>query len=143
METAGAKRFKFLNTSASFTALFFLPRAGSHEACAFARRCNRHRFLFNMENDMSSNELFQILQHLPLDVESDLARYGIEVIELQAIECEGTSAKDEPADAVAPEGCEVFELFPEEVLIHEFPLGPNWCEVVSNRHQYAKEAYRG
>ena len=93
---------------------------------------------------MSSNELFQILQHLPLDVESDLARYGIEVIELQAIDCDGTSAPDEPADAVpADDCCEVIELFTEDVVVHEFPVGPHWCEVVSRRHQYAKEAYRG
>lgn len=92
---------------------------------------------------MSSNELYQLLQHLPLDVESDLARYGIEVIELQAIECEGTSVKDEPADAVAPEGCEVIELFTEEVVIHDFPVGPTWCEIVSRRNTYTKEACRG
>ena len=93
---------------------------------------------------MSSNELFQILKYLPLDVESDLARYGIEVIELQAIDCDGTSAPDEPADLVPEDDCcEVIELFSEEVVIHEFPVGPHWCEVVSRRHQYAKEIYYG
>jgi hypothetical protein len=91
-----------------------------------------------MENDMSSNELYQLLQHLPLDVESDLARYRIKVIE-----CKGTSVKDEPVNAVVPEGCEVIELFTEEVVIHDFPVAPTCCEIVSRRNTDTKEACRG
>ena len=44
--------------------------------------------LSRLENDMSNtNELHQIIKHLPLYVYSDLVRYGVDVIEMEAIDC--------------------------------------------------------
>lgn len=35
----------------------------------------------------NTNELHQIIKHLPLYVYSDLVRYGVDVIEMEAIDC--------------------------------------------------------
>ncbi len=87
---------------------------------------------------MSSNEISKILRHLPVAANSDLMRYGIEVVEITAIECvELTPLPDEAAEPVALDGCEVIEL-DTEVVFCDFPVDRNWAEVVPCRPQYRK-----
>ena len=68
----------------------------------------------------------------PADVCTDLARYGIQVEEL-TLECiEINSEHDLPPEDIDPEGCEVIEL-QTEVIIFDYPVHTNWCEVVPRR----------
>lgn len=92
---------------------------------------------------MSTNELYKLLNHLPVDPTSDLVRYGIEVIELPIIEYKLMSVPDEPAEVVPVEDCEVIDLFTEEVVIHEYPVGADWCEIISHRNEHVEEEHRG
>lgn len=92
---------------------------------------------------MSSNEISKILRHLPVAANSDLMRYGIEVVEITAIECvELAPLPDEAADPVPLDGCEVIEL-DTEVVFCDYPVNRNWAEVVPTRPQYKKENCRG
>ncbi len=69
---------------------------------------------------------------LPTDVCTDLARYGIQVEEL-TLECiEINSELDRPPEEIDPDGCEVIEL-QTEVIIFDYPVHTNWCEVVPRR----------
>ena len=71
-------------------------------------------------------------QALPADVCTDLARYGIQVEEL-TLECiEINSELDRPPEEIDPDGCEVIEL-QTEVIIFDYPVHTNWCEVVPRR----------
>ena len=60
---------------------------------------------------------------LPAEVCTDLARYGIQVEELP-VDC---------IEQIDPEGCEVIEL-PTEVIIYDYPVRTNWCEVIPRRN---------
>lgn len=80
-------------------------------------------FLINtLENDMSTNELCQLIAHLPVG-----PRYGIstEVIELECIEL--MPVPQVPEEAVSTEGCEVHELA-AEVVIRDYPASRAWLE---------------
>lgn len=91
--------------------------------------------LSRLENDMSNtNELHKIIKHLPFDVHSDLMRYGIEVVEMEAIDCGDLPAiADEPAAPVTTEGCVVHYL-DLEVITYDVPVG-NWMEVTTRKHK--------
>ena len=69
---------------------------------------------------------------LPAEVCTDLARYGIQVEELPVDCIELDAATDTPHEEIDPEGCEVIEL-PTEVIIYDYPVHTNWCEVVPRR----------
>ncbi len=74
---------------------------------------------------------------LPTDVCTDLARYGIQVEEL-TLECiEINSELDRPPEEIDPDGCEVIEL-QTEVIIFDYPVHTNWCEVVPRRSNRTK-----
>ena len=74
---------------------------------------------------------------LPTDVCTDLARYGIQVEEL-TLECiEINSELDRPPEEIDPDGCEVIEL-QTEVIIFDYPVHTNWCEVVPRRNNRTK-----
>ena len=76
-------------------------------------------------------------QALPADVCTDLARYGIQVEEL-TLECiEINSELDRPPEEIDPDGCEVIEL-QTEVIIFDYPVHTNWCEVVPRRSNRTK-----
>ena len=70
---------------------------------------------------------------LPAEVCTDLARYGIQVEELPVDCIELDAATDTPHEEIDPEGCEVIEL-PTEVIIYDYPVHTNWCEVVPRRN---------
>ena len=71
-------------------------------------------------------------QALPTEIGTDLARYGIQVEEL-TLECiEINSELDRPPEEIDPDGCEVIEL-QTEVIIFDYPVHTNWCEVVPRR----------
>ena len=72
------------------------------------------------------------LEALPAEVCTDLARYGIQVEELPVDCIELDAATDTPHEEIDPEGCEVIEL-PTEVIIYDYPVHTNWCEVVPRR----------
>ena len=72
------------------------------------------------------------LEALPAEVCTDLARYGIQVEELPVDCIELVAATDTPHEEIDPEGCEVIEL-PTEVIIYDYPVHTNWCEVVPRR----------
>ena len=76
-------------------------------------------------------------QALPTEIGTDLARYGIQVEEL-TLECiEINSEHDLPPEDIDPEGCEVIEL-QTEVIIFDYPVHTNWCEVVPRRSNRTK-----
>lgn len=94
-------------------------------------------FLFSLlENDMSNtSELQKLIQHLPLDVHSDLMRYGIEVIEMEAIDCgDMPTVPDEPAEPVSIDGCTVAHL-DMEVVTYDVPVGTNWMEITTRKNR--------
>ena len=63
---------------------------------------------------------------------TDLTRHGIQ-IEVLTLDCiELGAASDAPLEEIDPEGCEVIEL-PTEVIIYDYPVHTNWCEVVPRR----------
>ena len=70
---------------------------------------------------------------LPAEVCTDLARYGIQVEELPVDCIELVAATDTPHEEIDPEGCEVIEL-PTEVIIYDYPVHTNWCEVIPRRN---------
>ena len=72
------------------------------------------------------------LEALPAEVCTDLARYGIQVEELPVDCIELDAATDTPHEEIDPERCEVIEL-PTEVIIYDYPVHTNWCEVVPRR----------
>ena len=72
------------------------------------------------------------LEALPAEVCTDLARYGIQVEEFPLDCIELVAATDTPHEEIDPEGCEVIEL-PTEVIIYDYPVHTNWCEVVPRR----------
>ena len=63
---------------------------------------------------------------------TDLTRLGIQVEELTLDCIELGAASDAPLEEIDPEGCEVIEL-PTEVIIYDYPVHTNWCEVVPRR----------
>ena len=63
---------------------------------------------------------------------TDLTRHGIRVEELTLDCIELGAASDAPLEEIDPEGCEVIEL-PTEVIIYDYPVHTNWCEVVPRR----------
>ena len=76
-------------------------------------------------------------QALPTEIGTDLARYGIQVEEL-TLECiEINSGLDRPPEEIDPDGCEVIEL-QTEVIIFDYPVHTNWCEVVPRRSNRTK-----
>ncbi len=76
-------------------------------------------------------------QALPTEIGTDLARYGIQVEEL-TLECiEINSELDRPPEEIDPDGCEVIEL-QTEVIIFDYPVHTNWCEVVPRRSNRTK-----
>lgn len=88
----------------------------------------------------NTNEMLQLIAHLPVDANSDLFRYGIEVIELDALECiEITPIPDEEAAPVSTEGCVVDHL-DMEVVTYDVPVGANWMEII---RQNQKEERHG
>lgn len=64
---------------------------------------------------------------------TDLTRHGIRVEELTLDCIELGAASDAPLEEIDPEGCEVIEL-PTEVIIYDYPVHTNWCEVVPRRN---------
>lgn len=70
---------------------------------------------------------------LPAEVCTDLARYGIQVEELTMDCIELVAASDSPLEEIDPDGCEVIEL-PTEVVIYDYPVHTNWCEVIPRRN---------
>ncbi len=71
-------------------------------------------------------------QALPIDIGTDRARHGIQVEEL-TMECiEINGDLDSPQEEISPDGCEVIEL-QTEVIIFDYPVHTNWCEVVPRR----------
>ena len=69
---------------------------------------------------------------LPAKGCTDLVRYGIRVEELPVDCIELVAATDTPLEEIDQEGCEVIEL-PTEVIIYDYPVHTNWCEVVPRR----------
>ena len=63
---------------------------------------------------------------------TDLTRHGIQIEELTLDCIELGAASDAPLEEIDPEGCEVIEL-PTEVIIYDYPVHTNWCEVVPRR----------
>ena len=63
---------------------------------------------------------------------TDLTRLGIQVEELTLDCIELGAASDSPLEEIDPDGCEVIEL-PTEVIIYDYPVHTNWCEVVPRR----------
>lgn len=64
---------------------------------------------------------------------TDLTRHGIRVEELTLDCIELGAASDAPLEEIDPEGCEVIEL-PTEVIIYDYPVHTNWCEVIPRRN---------
>ena len=64
---------------------------------------------------------------------TDLTRHGIRVEELTLDCIELGAASDAPLEEIDPDGCEVIEL-PTEVIIYDYPVHTNWCEVVPRRN---------
>ncbi len=64
---------------------------------------------------------------------TDLTRHGIRVEELTLDCIELGAASDAPLEEIDPEGCEVIEL-PTEVIIYDYPVRTNWCEVIPRRN---------
>lgn len=80
---------------------------------------------------MSTSEIQTLIAHLPVDVESDLIRYGITVIDMD-VECISLHAlDDDEAEVVSLDGCEVIEL-PVEVVSYDYPVD-TWAEIVPAR----------
>lgn len=81
---------------------------------------------------MSSNEMRQILAHLPDGVGIDLVRYGISLQshELETVEIE--PLPEERPEQISTDGCVVIEM-PTEVVIYDYPITGNWCEVLPAR----------
>ena len=75
---------------------------------------------------------------LPAEVCTDLARYGIQVEELTMDCIELVAASDTPLEEIDPEGCEVIEL-PTEVVIFDYPVHTNWCEVIPRRNNHPQK----
>ena len=63
---------------------------------------------------------------------TDLTRHGIRVEELTLDCIELGAASDASLEEIDPEGCEVIEL-PTEVIIYDYPVRTNWCEVIPRR----------
>lgn len=81
---------------------------------------------------MSTSEIQTLIAHLPVDAESDLIRYGVDVVDLD-VECISLQAIDEDlVEVVSLDGCEVIEL-PVEVVTYDYPAGDNWAELVPSR----------
>lgn len=79
---------------------------------------------------MSSNEMRQLIAHLPEEVAMDLMRYGIS---LPATDGEEPPLiPQEPDNPVSTDGGEIIDL-PTEVVICDYPITGNWCEVVPRR----------
>ena len=64
---------------------------------------------------------------------TDLTRHGIRVEELTLDCIELGAASDASLEEIDPEGCEVIEL-PTEVIIYDYPVHTNWCEVIPRRN---------
>ena len=64
---------------------------------------------------------------------TDLTRHGIQIEELTLDCIELGAASDTPLEEIDPDGCEVIEL-PTEVIIYDYPVHTNWCEVVPRRN---------
>ena len=64
---------------------------------------------------------------------TDLTRHGIQIEELTLDCIELGAASDAPLEEIDPEGCEVIEL-PTEVIIYDYPVHTNWCEVIPRRN---------
>ena len=64
---------------------------------------------------------------------TDLTRHGIRVEELTLDCIELGAASDAPLEEIDPDGCEVIEL-PTEVIIYDYPVHTNWCEVIPRRN---------
>jgi hypothetical protein len=80
---------------------------------------------------MSTSEIQTLIAHLPVDVESDLIRYGIDVIDMD-VECISLNAlDDDEAEVVSLDGCEVIEL-PVEVVYYDHPVD-TWAELIPTR----------
>ena len=78
---------------------------------------------------MSTCEIKRLIAHLPVDVESDLVRYGIDVVDME-VECISLHAiDDDEAEVVSLDGCQVIEL-PVEVVSYDCPVGDVWAELV-------------
>lgn len=83
----------------------------------------------------NTNELHQLIKHLPLDAYSDLMRYGIEVIELEAIDCgDMPTVADEQPEQVSIDGCTVSHL-EMEVITYDVPVGINWMEITTRKNK--------
>ena len=81
---------------------------------------------------MSTSEIQTLIAHLPVDVDSDLIRYGVSVVGLD-VECIALHALDDDvAEVVSLDGCEVIEL-PVEVVSYDSPVGDTWAELVPVR----------
>ena len=64
---------------------------------------------------------------------TDLTRHGIQIEEL-SLDCIVLgAASDAPLGEIDPEGCEGVEL-PTEVIIYDYPVHTNWCEVIPRRN---------
>ena len=68
---------------------------------------------------------------------TDLRRHGIRVEELTLDCIELGAASDAPLEEIDPDGCEVIEL-QTEVIIFDYPVHTNWCEVVPRRSNRTK-----
>lgn len=81
----------------------------------------------------NTNELHHLIKHLPLDAYGDLMRYGIEVVELEAIDCgDMPTVADEPPTPSAIDGCDVSHL-ELEVITYDVPVGSNWMEITTRK----------
>jgi hypothetical protein len=89
---------------------------------------------------MSTSEIQTLIAHLPVDVESDLVRYGVTVVDMD-IECISLHAIDEDeSEVVSLDGCEVIEL-PVEVVSYDRPVD-TWAELVPTRAPSYKKGGR-
>lgn len=72
---------------------------------------------------MSSNEMRQLIAHLPAGVDADLIRYGVsvDVLEVECIQL--LPITDLDAEAVPTVGCEVIDM-PVEVIHYDLPAFP-------------------
>ena len=90
---------------------------------------------------MSTSEIQTLIAHLPVDVESDLIRYGITVIDMD-VECISLHAiDDDEAEVVSLDGCQVIELL-VEVVSYDRPVGDVWAELVPTRNPGTKTGGR-
>ena len=80
---------------------------------------------------METNAL--TLDAFPAQACTDLTRHGIQVEELTMDCIELVAASDTQPQEIDPDGCEVIEL-PTEVIIYDYPVHTNWCEVIPRRN---------